>query len=103
MEFRQGIPAIDLWVKRGTGDVPSDGKYHVLHGGVLVASFRQKSAALARYKELLAASGWTPPKRETLDRDELIRQEDIARDLDRGFDYWSSAFSYRSGGRGRNR
>ncbi|MFN8533619.1 MAG: hypothetical protein U0556_08740 [Dehalococcoidia bacterium] len=103
MEFSQGIPSIDLWVKRATADVPNDGRYHVVQHGGIVASFRQKAAALAKYQALRAESGYMPPQKNDPTRDEMLRREDIARDLDRGFDYWNSAFGHRSGGKGRNR
>jgi hypothetical protein len=86
MPSRRGIEAIDLWVKQATPDVPNDGKYHVVHQGKIVASYRGEAKALAEYRRLIKEIGYTPPKPEASDAAE----------------YWSRAGDFRAGGKLRN-
>ena len=74
--FRQEIGSIGLSIEQETDSVPSDGKYHIILNGTVVSSFRSKSTALAKYRELrdrlLKESGFQALRadpRETLRRE----------------------------------
>ena len=96
--YRQGIPAIDLYIERCTERTPADGRYHVLKDGVVVGSFRGLKGAQACYRSRLEASGYTPtplPQRST---EEQIRHENIERDLLRSASFWAESYRHGSGG-----
>ena len=59
--YRQAIVAVNLSIERCTAAVPSDGYYYVLKDGKVEGRFRSLKQAQAKYKELLAASGYQPP------------------------------------------
>ena len=101
--FRQGFPAIDLFVEKGTARVPDDGKFHVIYQGEIRASFRGKSRAITEYKRIIEEIGYTPPKPKQEDKSKILARESIERDLDRIASYWDRAESYRTGGKLRYR
>lgn len=98
MEYSKGLPSIDLWIKKGTSDVPADGRYHLISHGVLVGSFRSQKAAFDRYREMAEAQGVPLTAKPKLSMED-IRHEDVERDLDRTSAYWASSsnFSGRGG------
>ena len=52
--FRQTIARLGLSIEEGTGNVPQDGRYYVLVGGVIRKSFKSLKDALAMYESLKA-------------------------------------------------
>jgi hypothetical protein len=98
VRYRQGIPAIDLFIERGTERVPADGRYHVVQAGEVVGSYRGLKAAQRRYRQQLDAIGYVPAPRAELSTDEQLRREDLERDLLRSASFWAE--SYRHGGGG---
>jgi len=96
--YRQGVPAVDLYIERGTERVPSDRRYHVLEAGAVVGSFRGLRAAQRCYQLRLAALNYVPERSDTPSTEEQLRRENIERDLLRSASYWAE--SYRHGGGG---
>src|SRR4051812_24109170 len=96
--YRQGIPAIDLYIERGTERVPPDGRYHVVHGGKVVGSYRGLRGAQACYRNRLAESGYVPAPSPQLSADEQLRHENIERDLLRSASFWAESHRYGGGG-----
>src|SRR5579871_3021661 len=94
--YRQGVPALDLYIERGTERVPNDRRYHVVHQGDLVGSFRNLRAAQLCYKRKQDALGFvvTP---EPIATDELLRREDLERDLLRTASFWAESHRFAAG------
>jgi len=53
--FRQGIPIINLFIEKETDKVPSDGKYHLIQNGTILASSRSLKIIQKKYNEIVAA------------------------------------------------
>jgi hypothetical protein len=75
--YRHYIPALDLFIERGTSRVPGDGKYHVVYKGKIVGSFRSRKKAEQKFRQLVEESGYKPdtsiakpvdPSQEALER-----------------------------------
>jgi hypothetical protein len=96
--YRQGIPAIDLYIERGTERVPADGRYHVVHAEQVVGSYRGLRGAQACYRSRLAASGYVPAAPPRLSAEEQLRHENIERDLLRSASFWAESHRYGGGG-----
>jgi hypothetical protein len=96
--YRQGVPAIDLYIERGTERVPMDRRYHVLETGQLVGSFRGLRAAQRCYQERLAALNYVPERADTPSTEEQLRRENLERDLLRSASYWAESYRHSGGG-----
>jgi len=81
-----------------TKAVPSDGYYYVLLIGEVKGRFRNRTAALELYRELLEATGYTPPPVDkTTPRNEAVEGYLDAKEL-----YWGESHKHaRRGGKGR--
>jgi|SRR5579883_322686 hypothetical protein len=102
--YRQGIPAIDLYIERGTERVPADGRYHVTLQGAVVGSFRSLKGAQSCYRRKLHESGYTPQPQPQMSAEEQLRHENIERDLLRSASFWAESHRYgAAGGRLRHR
>lgn len=53
--YRQGVPGSGLSIEQATGDVPADGRYYVISGGVIHRGYRSLRDATATYERLRAA------------------------------------------------
>lgn len=96
--YRQTIPAISLSLERYTAAVPDDGYYYVLKDGRVEGRFRTLRQAQARYKELLAASGYQPPPVEAKEVDPA--KEAVERYMDELEAYWGDSHKHaRRGGK----
>ena len=87
-------------IKKGTGDVPNDGRYHLVQDGQLVAAFKRLVAATTAYNEAVARTGWRQPvvPGKTVDFAGLAAQEF----LDSAQEFWSRSSQFRrKGGKGR--
>lgn len=93
--MKQYVPGLGISLERGTDEVPNDGRYHVTRNGEVVASFRSQSAALRRYKELIAEAGGYPkqqaPNPTAEERRAILIKESINKRLDLAEDYWGAA------------
>ncbi len=96
--YKQGVPAIDLYIERDTERVPADHRYHVVERGVVVASYRTLRAAQRRYHERLLAANYTPAPAEQVSAEERLRTENLERDLLRSASYWAESYRYGGGG-----
>ena len=53
--FHQRIAALGLSIEEGTDNVPGDGRYYVMSGGVIDRSYRTLREAIRRYEALKSA------------------------------------------------
>lgn len=90
--YRQAIPAIGLSLERYTGAVPDDGYYYVLKDGEVKGRFRTLRQAQAKYKELLAASGYQPPPLQPRKVDPS--REAVERYMDELEAYWGDSHKH---------
>ena len=96
--YKQTIPAIGLSLERYTKAVPGDGYYYVLLNGEIKGRFKNKSAALQLYRDVLQSSGYTPPPVEKA----APRNEAVEGYLDAKESYWGESHKHtRRGGKGR--
>jgi hypothetical protein len=87
-------------IKKGTDDVPADGRFHLIQNGEPVAAFKRLVAATTAYKEAVARTGWQRPvgPDTTVDIAGRAAQEF----LDSAEEFWSRASQFRrKGGKGR--
>ncbi|HLZ72361.1 MAG TPA: hypothetical protein VKV26_20855 [Dehalococcoidia bacterium] len=96
--YKQGVPAIDLFIERGTERVPCDHRYHVVERGAVIASFSTLRAARRQYQERLLAANYTPTPAEPISAEERLRKENLERDLLRSASYWAESYRYGGGG-----
>jgi hypothetical protein len=94
--YKHFIPTIDLSIEKNTGSVPNDGKFHIVKGGEVIHSFRNRKLAEEKFKQLLAESGFKPaqthtPKVDPLD--ESLERYAMAKDI-----FWAEGPKYRKGG-----
>jgi len=103
MSFVQGIEPIDLWVKKGTPDVPDDGKFHVVHQGKIVASYRRETQAVIEYRRLVKEISYTPDPSLAKPPDlEAATRAYIEYQMNAEEEFWAAAHSHRhKGGWGR--
>jgi len=96
--YRQAIAAINLSIERCTAAVPPDGYYYVLKDGKIEGRFRSLRQAQAKYKELLAASGYQPPAAKPTDLDPA--KEAVESYMDQLEAYWTESHRHaRRGGK----
>lgn len=82
--YRETIPALGLSLEQGTGDVPDDGRFHVVLDGSILASHSSEKRAREDYrarrdelvKEKDYSTGFKP-----LSREEILRRERIENEL----------------------
>jgi len=91
-----------LSLERATGNVPSDGKYHIRSNGIVICSFNSFRAANERFKQLVTVSGYKPNPphaRKPNPGDESIERYLLAKAI-----FWAEGPKYRGktgkGGRG---
>ena len=73
--YRQGIPDLDLWVERGTPNVPADGRFHVVHDGKSVSNHAREADALAAYNRLRESLRPSQQAAPPIDTAEVLRRE----------------------------
>lgn len=89
-KYVQRLPALGLSIERNTPAVQADGRWHLLRDEVEIDSFRTLKAAQEAWREIVAASGWTPPKTDGRSAKEILDAERAARDRDARNEYWHS-------------
>ena len=95
--YVQLLPPLGLALERYTESVPDDGAWYIRQDGEIVGRFKTRKAARAAWDEIIAESGWEPPKRE-LDAEEIVRRESQMRDDERFHDYWNNSHRFRARG-----
>lgn len=70
--YRHYIPALDLSIERHTNRVPADGKFHLVHKGNIIGSFRLRKQAEQKFYQIVKESGYKPdtPKAKPIDPSE---------------------------------
>ena len=58
--YRHYIPALDLSIESYTNRVPNDGRFHLVHKGDIIGSFRYKKQAEQKFYQLVKESGYKP-------------------------------------------
>jgi hypothetical protein len=104
--FSKGVEGLDLWIRirRGTPDVPADGRYHAVHNGNVVGSYRREVDAGKQYDRLLASLRREHPELlpELPSRPDAVHREAIEAQLDRASLFCADSWRHRRrGGKGR--
>jgi len=86
----QRLPALALSIERGTPDVPSDGCFYLLRNGDVLTRSKSLRTAQKAWREVIDASGWTPPTPQQRTSEEMLAAERAARDRDARNEYWHS-------------
>jgi len=94
--YKQSIQAIGVSVERLTAHVPADGWFYVLQQGQVQGRYRTLKAAQIHYRELVNASGWSPPPVEKRRADPSV--EAVERYMDELTEYWGSSHGHRKPG-----
>jgi len=79
--FRQAIPSIGLSLERGTENVPSDDRFHVILDGEELLSSHSQMKALAEYRRIRDAIGGT--QSNNVDVREALRKKLAESEADR--------------------
>ena len=83
-------------------EVPADGRYYLLKDFQILGSYKSKRAAINAFRKLLEKMGYESPLKPTpVTSDEILQQEREEREFYRSELYWSNAYKYRDGGKGR--
>ena len=97
--FRLAIPEVGLSIERNTGDVPDDGKFHVLQQGNIVGSYPSLKRARPHFQKLKEEAGYhSQLVADNSAGQDLANKEHVERFLDAASSYWSQSHRYRSGG-----
>ena len=93
--YRQGIPAIELFIEQDTENTPEPQKFYVIHKGRVLTSFATLKAATKKYKEVKDELGYIPPPPPKADAADLAKaiQDDL---MNRKEQYWSNSTSFRT-------
>jgi hypothetical protein len=89
-QYVQRLPALGLSIERNTPAVPSDGYFYVLRDGVVLKRVRSLKSAQDTWRDVVAASGWTPPKPQGRTPEAMLAADRAARDRDARNEYWHS-------------
>ena len=89
-QYVQRLPALGLSIERNTSAVPLDGRWHLLRDSVEINSYRSLKAAQEAWRQIVAESGWTPPRVEQRSPSEIREAERRAQDRDARNEYWHS-------------
>jgi len=89
-QYVQRLPALGLSIERNTPAVPLDGRWHLIRDGVEIDSYRSLTAAQEAWRQIVAASDWTPPQADQRSPSEILDAERWARDRDARNEYWHS-------------
>lgn len=102
--YVQRLPALELAIERNSETVPKDGHYYLLRGSEQVGRFRSLKAAKEAWDQIVADTGWTPPRRKPLNPREYLVRETAMKENERFHEYWGSSHKFRAkGGVHRNR
>jgi len=96
--YKQGVPALDLFIERGTDRVPQDQRFHVIEAGAVIGGFRALRTAQRLYQERLAALNFAPAPVDVVSTEEQLRRENLERDLLRSASYWAESYRHGAGG-----
>lgn len=98
--YRQGLPAVDLYIERDTERTPQPGRYYVFLHGAVVGHCRSLKGAQQLYQSQKVALDYQPqvPPPPVDARQALVRetQDDY---LDRAEAHWARSTQYRVLGR----
>jgi len=97
--YRHFIPALDLSIERNTGRVPADSKFHMVHKGSVIASYKTKKQAEEKFYQIVKESGYKP---EPIPGNLIKADESNERYLRSKDLFWAEGPKYKSkGGPGR--
>ncbi len=89
-QYVQRLPALGLSIERNTPSVSPDGRWHLIRDGIEIDSYRSLKAAQTAWREIVAASDWTPPDSVQRSPREMLEAERWAHDRDARNEYWHS-------------
>ena len=93
--YRQSIPDLGLSIERATESTPDDGKYHVIHKGKAIGSFRILKQAQELFRQVIEESGYNPtPATHGKTTSQMMTERYMeSKDL-----YWADSYKHRGGG-----
>lgn len=81
---------MDLAILQNAEGVPQDGWFHLMRGSEHLGRYRSLKQAKAAWDQIIAESGWEPPKTEELTPEEKLQRDKVARERADYFEYWNS-------------
>ena len=97
--YRHFLPKISLSIEKNTGNVPNDGRFHIVKAGTVIQSFRSRKLAEKKFRQLITESGFKPELTHiepVNPLDESLERYVIAKEI-----FWAEGPKYRKrGGRG---
>jgi len=97
--YKHYIPDIGLSIEKNTENVPQDGKYHLLHNGQILQTFKTLKQAEAAFKEKVAELGYKP--KPVKKQAKSATEQDVESYLDAKGVFWAEGPIRRGkGGRG---
>ncbi len=99
--YRQGLPALDLYIERDTPRTPRTGRYYLFLRGAIIATSATLKAAQAAYQAQKAALGYQPPPPPPADAQATLAREAQEDYLERAEAHWATSTRYRERGRPR--
>lgn len=94
--YKHYLPALRLSVERSTGNVPNDGRFHVVYNGHIVGSYRSVKKAEEKFRQLIDDLGYSPEP--IIVKKRSTAQENIDRYLEAKDMYWAESHKYKGGG-----
>jgi hypothetical protein len=95
--FVQRLPALGLTLERYTAAVPPDGYWYITRENEIVGRYRNRKAAKEAWDQIVADSGWKPPKIERDPREMMVREATM-RENERFQEYWGNSHKFRPRG-----
>ena len=93
--YRQSIPDLGLSIERATEATPDDGKYHLIHNGRSLGSYRALKPAQEAFRQVVQESGYKPsPSAPAKTASQMMTERYMeAKEL-----YWADSYKHRGGG-----
>lgn len=79
-QYVQRLPALGLSIERNTPVVPAAGYFYLLRDGAVLTRARSLKAAQDAWRDVVEASGWTPPKTQDRTPEAMLAAERAARE-----------------------
>jgi hypothetical protein len=100
--YRQGLPALDLYIEQDTSRTPCAHRYYLFLRGTIIATSATLKAARTRYQAQKVALGYQAPPPVVVDAPSVLAREAQEDYLERAAAHWAAAGRYRERGRPRH-
>jgi hypothetical protein len=94
--YKHYLPNLNLSIEKNTKNVPNDGKFHVVHQGHIVGSYRHVKKAEEKFRQMINELGYKPEA--TIVEKRSAAEEDIERYLESKDLYWADSYRHNAGG-----